>query len=59
MDVWSGEKFPDWGNLAQRIVNFFFIVQFYAYGKDEARGDTQYIFGEESEKIYHEVSNIY
>ena len=41
------------------MINFFFIVQFYAYGKDEARGDTQYIFGEESEKIYHEVSNIY
>ena len=54
-----GRNFLIEENLAQRIVNFFFIVQFYAYGRDEARGDTQYIFGEESEKIYHEVSNIY
>ena len=29
-----GRNFLIEENLAQRIVNFFFIVQFYAYGRD-------------------------
>ena len=50
MDVWSGGRnFLIEGNLAQRIVNFFFIVQ---YGSMAGmRGDTQYIFEGERERF--------
>ena len=35
-----GRNFLIEENLAQRIVNFFFIVQFHAYGRDEAIRNT-------------------